>query len=83
MKLSCAHREIGKSQKHPNQTNGIIIDVMALVGKIQLKKLDSPVKTFNDFAIALTYMRMHTERTASRMKRGREEGSQNNWLFWM
>ena len=29
---------------------------MALVRKIPLKKLDPPVKTFNDFAIALTSM---------------------------
>ena len=38
------------------QTNDIIIDFMALVRKIPLKKLDPPVKTFYDFAIALTSM---------------------------
>ncbi|KAI4824268.1 hypothetical protein KUCAC02_012791 [Chaenocephalus aceratus] len=38
------------------QTHAIIIDFMALVRKVPLKKLDSPVKTFHDFAIALTSM---------------------------
>ncbi|KAJ4939550.1 hypothetical protein JOQ06_028998, partial [Pogonophryne albipinna] len=38
------------------QTHAIIIDFMALVRKVPLKKLDPPVKTFHDFAIALTSM---------------------------
>ena len=38
------------------QTHAIIIDFMSLVRKVPLKKLDPPVKTFNDFAIALTSM---------------------------
>ncbi len=36
------------------QTHAIVIDFMALVRKVPLKKLEPPVKTFNDFAIALT-----------------------------
>ena len=36
------------------QTYAIVIDVMALVRKVTLKKYEPPVKTFNDFAIALT-----------------------------
>ena len=32
----------------------MVIDFMALVRKVPLKKLDSPVKTFHDFADALT-----------------------------
>lgn len=46
-------------QKGPEtspQTHAIIIDFMALVRKVPLKKLDPPVKTFHDFAIALTSM---------------------------
>ena len=38
------------------QTHAIVIDFMALVRKVPLKKLDPPVKTFHDFAIALTSM---------------------------
>ncbi|KAK5903325.1 hypothetical protein CgunFtcFv8_007116 [Champsocephalus gunnari] len=38
------------------QTHAIIMDFMALVRKVPLKKLDPPVKTFHDFAIALTSM---------------------------
>ena len=38
------------------KTHAIIIDFMALVRKIPLKKLDPPVKTFHDFAIALTFI---------------------------
>ena len=38
------------------QTHAIVIDFMALVRKVPLKKLDPPVKTFLDFAIALTSM---------------------------
>ena len=36
------------------QTHAIVIDFMALVRKVTLKKFEPPVKTFNDFAIALT-----------------------------
>ena len=38
------------------QTHAIIIDFMALMRKVPLEKLDPPVKTFCDFAIALTSM---------------------------
>jgi hypothetical protein len=38
------------------RTHAIIIDFMAFVRKIPLKKLDPPVKTFHDFALALTSM---------------------------
>ena len=38
------------------QTHAIVIDFMALVRKLPLKKLHPPVKTFHDFAIALTSM---------------------------
>ena len=76
------------------QTHAIIIDFMALVRKVPLKKLDPPVKTFSDFAIALTSMvtkaghncdeiHMLTERTASRMQREKEEGSLKKWLSSM
>ena len=79
------------------QSHAIIIDFMAFVRKVPLKKLDPPVKTFHDFAIALTSMvtkaghncdEIHIvfdtyRRTASRMKRGREEESQKTWLFLM
>ena len=37
-------------------THAIVIDFMALVRKVPLKKLDLPVKTFLDFAIALMSM---------------------------
>ena len=40
----------------PPQTHAIIIDFMALVRKVSLKKLDPPIKTFHDFANALTFM---------------------------
>jgi hypothetical protein len=36
------------------QTHAIIIDFMALVRKVPLKKLHPPVKTFHDFVVALT-----------------------------
>ena len=36
------------------QTHAIVIDFMALVRKVPLKKLKPPVKTFNGFAITLT-----------------------------
>ena len=45
-----------KGPKTSPQTHAIIIDFMALVSKIPLKKLVPPVKTFYDFAIALTSM---------------------------
>ncbi|KAF3832797.1 hypothetical protein F7725_026462, partial [Dissostichus mawsoni] len=38
------------------KTHAAIIDFMALVRKVPLKKLHPPVKTFHDFAIALTSM---------------------------
>ena len=38
------------------QSHAIVIDFMALVRKVPLKKLDPPVKTFHDFATALTSM---------------------------
>ena len=34
----------------------MVIDFMALVRKVPLKKLDPPVKTFHDFAVTLTSM---------------------------
>ena len=36
------------------QSHAIVIDFMTLVRKVTLKKFEPPVKTFNDFAIALT-----------------------------
>jgi len=74
------------------QTHAIIIDFMALVRKVTLKKFEPHVEAFNDFAIALTsispmlgtnVMRFTsfstiTERTASRMGRGKEEESQKS-----
>ena len=45
-----------KEPETPPQTHAIIIDFMALVRKLYLKKLYPPVKTFHDFAIALTSM---------------------------
>ena len=45
-----------KGPETPPQTHAIVIDFMALVRKVPLKKLDPPVKTFHDFAIALTSM---------------------------
>ena len=45
-----------KGPENPPQTHAIVIDFMALVRKVPLKKLDPPVKTFHDFAIALTSM---------------------------
>ena len=46
-----------KGPETPPQTHAIIIDFMALVRKKSLlKKLHPPVKTFHDFAIALTSM---------------------------
>ncbi len=46
------------------QTHAIIIDFMALVRRVPLKKLDPPIKTFNDFAIALTSMVTNAGRPA-------------------
>ena len=45
-----------KGPETPPQTHAIVIDFMALVRKVPLKKLDPPVKTFHNFAIALTSM---------------------------
>ena len=45
-----------KGPETPPRTHAIVIDFMALVRKVPLKKLDPPVKTFHDFAIALTSM---------------------------
>ena len=45
-----------KGPETPPQTHAIIIDFMALIRKVSLKKLHPPVKTFHDFAIALTSM---------------------------
>ncbi len=45
-----------KGPENSPQTHAIVIDFMALVRKVPLKKLDPPVKTFHDFAIALTSM---------------------------
>ena len=83
-----------KGLETPPHTHTIVIDFMALVRKIPLKKLDPPVKTFHDFAIALTSMitkaghNIHiilitTERTASRMEKGIEEPSLKKWLSLM
>ena len=41
-------------------TNAFIINFMALVRKVPLKKLEPPVKTFHDLAIALTAMITNT-----------------------
>ena len=79
-----------KEPESSPQTHAIIIDFMALVRKIPLKKLDPLVKTFYDFAIALASMvtkavqnsieilifTIITERTVSRIQRGEEEESQ-------
>ena len=79
------------------KTHAIVIDFLALVRKVPLKKLDPPVKTFHDFAIALTSMitkaghnsdEIHIvfdnyKRTASRMERGIEELSPKKWLSLM
>ena len=45
-----------KGAKTSPQTHAIVINFMALLRKVPLKKLDPPVKTFLDFAIALTSM---------------------------
>ena len=42
--------------KESPPTNAFIIDFMALVRKVPLKKLEPPVKTFHDLAISLTAM---------------------------
>ena len=41
-----------KGPETSSQTHAIVIDFMALVRKVTLKKFEPPVKTFNDFAIA-------------------------------
>ena len=51
----CSQIDI-KGPDTPSQTHAIIIDFMALVRKVSLKKLDPPIKTFHDFAIALIFM---------------------------
>ena len=43
-----------KGPTTPPPTKANIIDFMAIVRKIPLKKLEPPVKTFNDLAVALT-----------------------------
>ena len=43
-----------KGPETSSHTHTIFIDFMALVRKVTLKKFEPPVKTFNDFAIALT-----------------------------
>ena len=43
-----------KRLETPPPTHAIVIDFMALVRKIPVKKLNLPVKTFYDFALALT-----------------------------
>ena len=45
-----------KGPETSSQTHAIVFNFMALVKKVPLKKLDLPVKTFHDFAIALTSM---------------------------
>ena len=45
-----------KEQDTGPSTNAYIIDFMALVRKVPLKKLEPPVKTFHDLALALTAM---------------------------
>jgi len=45
-----------KGPEAPPQTHAIFIDFMAMARNVPLKKLDPPVKTFHDFAIALTSM---------------------------
>jgi hypothetical protein len=49
-----------KEQETAPPTNACIIDFMALVRKVPLKKLEPPVKTFHDLAIALTTMITNT-----------------------
>ena len=86
-----------KGPETPPQTHAIVIDFMALVRKVPLKKLHPPVKTFHHFAIALTSMitkagstvmksilfLITTERTASRMERGIKELNLKKWLSLM
>ena len=51
-----------KGPETPPQTHAIVIDFMALVRKVPLKKLDppeAPVKTFHDFAIVLITKARH------------------------
>ena len=45
-----------KGPETSSKTNAIVIDFMALVKKVLLKKLDPPVKTFHGFAISLVSM---------------------------
>ncbi|CAB3989604.1 Hypothetical predicted protein, partial [Paramuricea clavata] len=49
-----------KEQETTPSTNTYIIDCMALVRKVPLKKLEPPVKTFHDLAVALTAMITNT-----------------------
>ena len=49
----CPHID-KKSLTTAPRAHAIVIDFMALVRKVPLKKLDPPVKTFHDFAVALT-----------------------------
>ena len=45
-----------KGPETPLPTKAYVVDFMAMVRKIPLKKLEPPVKTSNDFAVALTKM---------------------------
>ena len=80
------------------QTHAIIIDFMAFVRKVLLKKLDPPVEIFNDFAIiALTSMVIKARHNCNEIHivfdaykedsiknaREKEEGSLKKWLSSM
>ena len=64
------------------QTHAIVIDFMALVRKVTLKKFESPVKMLSPMlgtsVMRFTSFSTITERTASRMGRGKEEESQKS-----
>jgi hypothetical protein len=49
-----------KEQETTPSTNTYIIDFIALVRKVPLKKLEPPVKTFHNLAIGLTAMITNT-----------------------
>ena len=78
------------------QTHAIIIYFKALVRKVPLKKLDPPVKTFHDFAVALTstvtkaghncddiHIVFEACREYSIKNAEREEESRKKWLSLM
>ena len=52
----CSHVDTKKGPKTAPRAHAIVIDFMVLVRKVSLKNLDPPVKTFCDFAVALTSM---------------------------